>query len=78
MPRIIKWIGIVLGGIIGLVVVAVVAVYVITEIRLNKSYTIEPEAITIPTDEAAIEHGKHLAITVGKCADYACAGVLLL
>ena len=47
MPRIIKWIGIVLGGIIGLIVVAVVAVYVITEMRINKSYTIEPEAITI-------------------------------
>jgi mono/diheme cytochrome c family protein len=69
MLRIIKWIGIVLGGIIGLIVLAVVAVYVITEMRINKSYTVEPEAITIPTDEAAIEHGKHLVTAIGKCGD---------
>jgi cytochrome c553 len=69
MPKIIKWIGLVLGGIIGLILLAVIAVYVITEMRINQSYTIEPEAITIPTDAAAIEHGKHLVTAVGKCVD---------
>lgn len=69
MPKIVKWILVVLGGLVGLLVLAVIGLYVVSEMRFNKTYTIAPEAITIPTDAAAIEHGKHLATAIGKCVD---------
>src|SRR5262245_31469441 len=69
MPKFVKWILIVLGGLVGLLVLVVIGLYVVSEMRLNKTYTIAPETITIPTDAAAIEHGKHLATAIGKCID---------
>ncbi len=61
MKKVLKWIGIVLGALVGLVLVAAMGLYVSTGARLSKTYTIQPEAVTIPTDAAAIEHGKRLA-----------------
>lgn len=69
MPKFIKWILIALGGLIGLVILAVLSLYIVSELRLTKTYTITPETITIPTDPAAIEHGQHLVTAIGKCAD---------
>lgn len=40
----------------------VAGVYVLSEARLNTTYHVEPEAVDIPTDEAAIELGKHVAV----------------
>ncbi len=38
MKKVLKWVAIVVGAIIGLIVVVVGAVYVISEIRIGKSY----------------------------------------
>jgi cytochrome c553 len=67
--NILRWIGRVLLGLIGLVIVAIAAVYLISNAQLNKTYTIPQESLslTIPNDQASIERGKHLAVTIAKC-----------
>lgn len=64
MKTVFKWLGIVLGSLIGLVLVAGVVLYVIGNARLNKTYDIPPSNITLPTDAASIEFGKHRAETL--------------
>lgn len=56
-----KWLGIVLGGLAVLVILALAGVLISVNGRLNKTYTIQPAVITIPTDSASIEEGMRLA-----------------
>jgi cytochrome c553 len=67
MKKVLKWVGIVLGGLVALLVVAAVVLYILGSGRLNKTYDIQPEAITIPTDEAAIARGRHLVKALTFC-----------
>lgn len=68
MKKVLKWAGIFVAGLVGLIVIAVIAVYVITEIHLNQTYQIQPETVAVPTDEEAIAEGKRLAVSRG-CGD---------
>lgn len=61
MKRVLKWIGIVLGSLIGLVLVIGAVLSFIGNGRLNKTYDFPPSNIPIPTDAASIEFGKHRA-----------------
>ena len=67
--RVVRWIGIGLGGLIGLVLIAAVALYLIAGGRIDRTYAISAEAIAIPTDQASIDRGRHLATAIGKCVD---------
>jgi cytochrome c553 len=69
MGRVFKWIGFILGGLVGLVALSLGVVYSITEAQLNKTYDVTVNPIAIPADPVAIERGKHLATTVGFCTD---------
>ncbi len=59
MKTIFKWIGIVLGSVIGLIIVTAITLYIIGNSRLNKTYEFSTDNIIIPTDAASIEAGKH-------------------
>ena len=59
MKKVFKWIGIVLGLLIGLMLVAGTVLYAIGNSRWNKTYEFEPSNIAIPTDAASIEYGRH-------------------
>ena len=61
MRKVFKWIGIVLGSLVGLVLVIAAVLYLIGNARLNKTYHFPPSNITIPTDAASIAFGKHRA-----------------
>jgi mono/diheme cytochrome c family protein len=67
--RVVRWIGIALGVIAGLLAIAVAGVYIVSSVRLNKAYQVADEQITIPTDAASVERGRHLATTIGQCVD---------
>jgi mono/diheme cytochrome c family protein len=56
-----KWIGIILGSLVGLLVLALGALYFIGTAKVNKTYDIPVETISIPTDAAALQRGEHLA-----------------
>lgn len=64
MKRVLRWIGIVLGSLIGLVLVAGVVMYFMGNARFNKTYDFPPSNIVVPTDEASIAFGKHRAETL--------------
>ena len=64
MKKVFKWIGIVLGSLIGLLVVAAAVLYFMGNARLNKTYNFPASNLTIPTDTASIEYGKHRVETL--------------
>ncbi len=65
LRKIFKWVGIVLGGLIGLIALLAVGLYFAGNARATKEYDIQPEAVTIPTDAAAIEQGQRWAVSLG-------------
>ena len=67
--KILKWIGIVLGSLVGLLVLAFITLYAIGSVRWNKmhgQYDVPVETISIPTDQASITRGEHIA-TIRMC-----------
>ena len=61
MKKIFKWIGIVLGSLIGLVLLAGVTLYFVGVSRVNKVYDFPPSGIVVPTDAESIARGEHIA-----------------
>jgi mono/diheme cytochrome c family protein len=67
--KILKWIGIVLGSLIGLLVLVFAVLYLIGSVKWNKlhgMYEVPVETISIPTDRASILRGEHIA-TIRMC-----------
>jgi cytochrome c5 len=64
MKKVFKWIGIVLGSLVGLILVLAVVFYFMGNARLNKVYDFPPSDIVLPTDAASIEYGKHRVETL--------------
>lgn len=61
MKRVLKWIGIILGSLIGLVILAAAGLYVKSRTEFTAKYPTRVESIAVPTDAASVERGKHLA-----------------
>jgi mono/diheme cytochrome c family protein len=64
MRKLLKWIGIVLGGLVALALLIVVFVYVSTSIRFRKTYNVSADPLVIPTDAASVTRGEHLVISM--------------
>jgi mono/diheme cytochrome c family protein len=67
MQRVLKWIGIGLGVLLALVVVAGVVVFALGSSRLNREYNVG-EPFTIPTSPEAVARGDYLMHAVQACA----------
>ena len=67
--KILKWVGIVLGGLIGIIVIAAVVLYFIGSSKVNKTYDIQVAAVTVPTGQEAIERGRHFVEAIGMCTE---------
>lgn len=63
MKKVFKWIGIVLGSLIGLILLAAVILYGIGNAQMNKTYDFPPSGIVVPTDEASVARGRHIVET---------------
>jgi cytochrome c553 len=61
MRKIFIWIGIVIGGLVGLLLIAAGVVYVVSEARFNRKYDIQVEPVSIPADADSIAYGEHIA-----------------
>lgn len=59
MKNVLKWIGIVVGSLVGLVLVAGFVMFLIGNARLNKTYDFPSSELVLPTDEASLEKGRH-------------------
>jgi mono/diheme cytochrome c family protein len=69
MTRIGRWLAIGFGALVVLIVVAAVAIYVITNVRLNRRYAVTPLPLAPSADAATVERGRHLVQAVVKCGD---------
>ena len=67
MKKALKWIGIILGSLIGLAVIAVVIILSIGRARFNETIAVDVPSLAIPTDEAALVRGEHLVTAVAHC-----------
>ena len=62
-----KWTGIVVAAVVGVVLIGVAYVYFASEREFTRHHEVAaPPALTVPTDAASIAEGKHIA-TLGGC-----------
>jgi mono/diheme cytochrome c family protein len=60
MRKVVKWLGWLLGGLVGLLIIALIAVFVLSNQRVNKTYDVQVPAVAVPTDaDAVAEGGRH-------------------
>ncbi len=59
----------VIGGLVGLALAAIVLVYIVTGLQMMVRYDVTAARLDIPTGKAAIEHGRHVAWAISKCVD---------
>jgi mono/diheme cytochrome c family protein len=55
-----KWVGIIIGLVVGLIIVANVVLYALGEERLTRVFMVADETIMIPTDEHSLSEGKRI------------------
>jgi cytochrome c553 len=67
-----KWIGVGLAGLVGVVILAIAVVYGVTSRRISKVYTFSDPPLAVPTDSGSMAQGRHFVEAIGKCA--ACHG----
>lgn len=65
MKRVLKWTGIVLAGLIGVVLLVALAGYFVSNRRLNRRYDFAVEPIPIPSDATSLEEGRRLTVIRG-------------
>ena len=65
MQRLLRWIGIAVGGVAALGLIAYIVVYVLSERVMQHAYATPTIALSIPTDAASIAEGRRLATTRG-------------
>ena len=69
MKKFLKWASIVLGGLLGLTVLAGLVLYSIGMKKLTRTYpNLKVESVNIPTDSEAIARGEHIA-TIWSCTN---------
>lgn len=57
--KVLKWIAVVLGGLLVLILLAAVVLFLIGNSRIEKTYSLEVQPVILPTDPASLELGKH-------------------
>lgn len=60
MKRVLKWVGIGVGVLAGMIVLGFVGVYFSSQSRLTKAYDVPQASLVIPSDPESIENGKHI------------------
>jgi mono/diheme cytochrome c family protein len=59
MKKFFKWFGIVLGSLLGLIILVFLGLAFKGNAMINKTYAVQAEKISIPTDAASIARGEH-------------------
>lgn len=69
MRKLLKWIGIVFGSLVALLLVVLGILYIRSNQILNKTYAPPEDPITIPTDTDAIAEGQYLVNNISVCIE---------
>jgi mono/diheme cytochrome c family protein len=67
--RWLKRLGLAAGALVALVLLAVSAIYGLTETRFRRSYAVSDISLPIPSDAASHERGRHVVKALAKCGD---------
>ena len=62
-----RWAGISIGSLLALVIILALVLMLIGGSRFNRTYDIPVTAVSVPTDPASIERGKHLVEAIALC-----------
>jgi hypothetical protein len=65
MRRLLRWIGIAVGSLVGLLIVAYAVIYFLSERILGRTYAIPSVNLSVPTDPESIQEGRRLATIRG-------------
>lgn len=68
MRKLLKIAGYVVGAVVTMIGVAAVSVYVVSSAKLNKTFEVRVQPVSVPADATALARGRHLAVTRG-CAE---------
>lgn len=60
MKSALKWIGIILGALFGLLIIGTLVLYTSGRARLNKKYEVSVQPVAIPNDAEALDKGKRI------------------
>ena len=69
MRRALKWLGTIVGGLLGLLLLAFATVYLLSESRLNQTYAVQPDPLAVEISPDAVARGEHLVESIGFCQD---------
>jgi mono/diheme cytochrome c family protein len=69
MKRALKWVGIGFGGLVGILLIAVVVLHFVGKSRLNNAPEVATEPVTALPDETAVARGEHLVNVVSECRE---------
>jgi mono/diheme cytochrome c family protein len=61
VKRVLKWLAIVLGGILAVAILAVLGLYTKSRLEFTRRYSVDVEPVRIPADAASLDRGRHLA-----------------
>lgn len=67
--KILKWLGILLAGIAVLILVGLLALYVLSEEKLDTVYQVPASDVTVTVDAESIARGEHLVDAIGLCKE---------
>jgi mono/diheme cytochrome c family protein len=68
MKRLLRWLGIAIGAVLGLIVLALGVIYLLSQYKLNQHYPLPQTAIVVPSDAASVAEGQRLA-TIAGCSN---------
>ena len=55
LKKALKWAGIALGGLLGVIVIVLVILYFVGSARINKTYDIQVASVAVSNEAAAVE-----------------------
>ena len=65
--KIMKWVGIAFAAGLALVALALGTVYFVSESKIGTEYNVPAESMTVTSDSALLDRGRHLASAVSAC-----------
>lgn len=65
--KVLKWIAYIIGGLAAIIVVVLMVAFFLSTQKLTSHRDVVPDPITIPTDEASIARGQHIAEAMSSC-----------
>ena len=68
MKKFFKWLGIILGGLLGIALIGLLGYYIYWYTQARRTMDIEVQTMEIPTDQASIDRGKIL-VDIVRCTE---------